>query len=615
MPPDSSPLAAITTLVRAGRLEQAVHRCRAWLRRHGGDRAVWNLLGLIQHRREDWAAARQALGRARELGETGPVTAFLLGLAHLRLGETSQAEALFRTTARLDPRHHEAPHHLARLAMDREDWAAAAHWWRMALERCPGQALYHDHYGLVLQRLGRPGAALVFHRQAVALAPERPAGYIHLGRLLTAQGETASAIRVLRQGLEQNPDTAADFFNLGLAFRGLGQPREEELCYREALALAPTLSEAHNNLGVLALEQGRLEAAAAAFRRAIDHHPGNAEAHNSLGVALWELGRLEEGLAAVDRALALRPDFAEAHCNRAQIHLARGDYTRGWPEYAWRWQRPGYPRPAQSAPPWRGESLAGRSLLFVPEQGFGDTLQFLRFLPLLQARGATVLAQVPQPLARLVAGLGVNLVPPGTAMAGCDYHVSTFDLPVPLGLSLADLPGPMPYLHVPPEAVPPWRQRRVGPHRQVGLVWAGKASHRNDWNRSLDPAALAPLFEVPGVCFHSLQKDLDPALAHALSARGTLDHWGPDLDDFFTTACALMALDLVISVDTAVAHLAGALGRPTWVLIPANADWRWLADDRTTSPWYPSLRLFRQQRAGDWEPALRALALALGGLS
>jgi len=416
--------------------------------------------------------------------------------------------------------------------------------------------------------------------------------------------------------------------------------------HRELVALAPHFSEAHSNLGVALFELGRLEEAVVAFNQAIATKPDSAEAYSNLGYALQELGRHDEALSALRRAVALRGDFADAHSNlgsvlqdggetgeavrefraaiaatpdHAKAHnnlahmlLRLGDYAEGWKEYEWRWQSVGIPPRAFSQPAWDGGPCAGKTILLHAEQGIGDTLQFLRFVPAVAARGARIILEVHPDLVDLCRGLPVaEVVAAGAPLPAFDQYLSLLSLPRVLGTLLETIPADGAYLRVPPgrDAVFAGLLAPTGKLR-IGVAWAGNPNHPHDRKRSVPAALFARLASVAGVQLYSLQVgggDGGAALAGAIDLA-------PYLSTFAETAAAVAQLDLCISVDTALAHLAGALFRPVWVLLPFSPDWRWLVE-RTDSPWYPTATLFRQRRPDDWAGVFDQVAGALEGFA
>jgi tetratricopeptide (TPR) repeat protein len=379
--------------------------------------------------------------------------------------------------------------------------------------------------------------------------------------------------------------------------------------------LKPGLFEAHNNLGTALQLLGRMEEAEASYRRTVALNPGFAQAHNNLGAALAALDRGEEAEACYRRALALKPDLASAHMNLGIARLRLGDFEQGWREYDWRLQTAEFRSSVRSQPLWTGGPLTGKTILLYAEQGMGDTLQFLRYCPLVAAKGARVVLEVQPALARLAAGTaGAGAVlAAGEALPEVDLCCPLLSLPQRLGTGLESIPADIPYLCADSALARRWaREIAPAPGLKVGLVWAGHPDHKNDRNRSVALERLRPLLATKGVSWFSLQVGGRAAEIGGLPP-GTIADLSARLEDFAETAAAISHLDLVISVDTAVAHLAGALGRRCWVLLPFLPDWRWL-QAREDSPWYPSVRLFRQQRSGDWDTVVARAAEELSRL-
>jgi len=371
---------------------------------------------------------------------------------------------------------------------------------------------------------------------------------------------------------------------------------------------------AHLSLAAVRQRLDGDEAAETVVRRLIATAPRAPQAHVLLGDVLRGLGRLDEARAAYDAALALDPQAADARFGLGFLALLRGDLAAGWPDYEFRASRRGPPPPAL-ARQWRGENPAGKVILLYAEQGLGDTIQFLRFAALLAAMGATVLAAVPIPLMELAARVpGVHaVVQPTLTLPPFDTCCPLPSLPLLLHTRLDDILSPGGYLTAPPERVDAWRAK-LGPYagRTVAIAWAGNRDHPNDHNRSIEAAALAPLLQVPGVRWLNLQKGPDAAGLRARRVGPEVIALGDRLADFADTAAVLELADLVITVDTALAHLAGALGQPTRLLLPFAPDWRWLLD-RSDSTWYASMRLYRQARPRDWAVLIRDVARDLGG--
>jgi Glycosyltransferase family 9 (heptosyltransferase)/Tetratricopeptide repeat len=380
----------------------------------------------------------------------------------------------------------------------------------------------------------------------------------------------------------------------------------------------PAHAETYLNRGSALMGFARAAEAVAAFDRALALRPDYVRAHIGRGAARQALNQQHEALADFGRANALDKSNADAHHNAALAHLTLGDYRRGFEQYEWRWQRSGMPARRRSfgKPLWLGEyPLARKRILVAAEQGLGDCIQFARYVPMLAASGATVVLEAPPPLLSLLARLdGVaEVVARGDALPAFDVYCPAGSLPRALRTEVSTIPAEIPYLRASEERIANWRDRieRL-PTPRIAVVWSGSADHANDRNRSLALRQMAPLLALKAG-FVSVQRDLRAADAEELTRQPALTHVGDALNDFDDTAAVLALVDLIITVDTSVAHLAGALGRPTFVLVPFCPDWRWMLA-RADSPWYPTLRLFRQPAAGDWESVIARVADAVRGL-
>jgi len=356
-----------------------------------------------------------------------------------------------------------------------------------------------------------------------------------------------------------------------------------------------------------------LSAAFGALARAMALEPQLADAFNNLGRVRQAQNRNAEAIVAFDRALALHPDRADVHLNRSLSLLLLGRFAGGWRAYEWRWQTFPGPRRELQRPRWDGAaSLAGRTLLVTTEQGLGDTLQFGRYAQILGARGGRVVLEVQPPLKRLAAGIAgaARVATAGEALPEFDLHCPLLSLPLALGTAADNIPAPVPYVAVEPARLAAWRRRIGGDRPNIGLAWSGSAANRSDRRRSIPLKLFSPLFELPNCRFHVLQPEIRPADLAAMAESANLHGHGESLREFADVAAFIAALDLVIAADTSFAHLAGALGRPTWLLLPFWPDWRWRLSRRST-PWYPTLCLYRQESAGAWEPVVDRVKLDL----
>lgn len=475
--------------------------------------------------------------------------------------------------------------------------------------------------GNVFRDMGNLKGADASYRQALSLRPDALPPRVNLGATLVASHDADAAVALLSDTVALHPQSAEAHLHLALALRADGQPGEALVACQRALRLRPDWDEALFCHGNLCFQLDDLDGAEASFRQLLAGTPGHCDARLNLGVLLRARRRLDEAEDCYRQTLAQRPDDVMAHVNLAHLLLLRGDFQQGWQEYEWRRRGDFFMKRAQfiAAPQWAGEPLAGRTVLLYAEQGAGDTLQFLRYAPLLAERGARVVLEVQPNLVRLaqtVPGVAA-VVGQGAALPPADYHFPLHSLPAFLGTAgVDDIPRRIPYLSVAPESVALWRDRlsAVGEGLRVGVVWSGSSRHPEDRFRSLPVVDFLTHLDVPGIRFFSLQKTAETGDMDFLrSSQGAhVTDLSPHLGDFADTAAAIMALDLLVTADTAPAHLAGALGRPAWVLLPYRSDWRWLLDQED-NPWYPTLRLLRQAGEGDWRPLLDGLRAELRG--
>jgi tetratricopeptide (TPR) repeat protein len=532
--------------------------------------------------------------------------AIFIARQHLDGGRTSQAEDLCRRVLRDQPKRAEALHLLGLAASK-----AARHEQAIALLR---RATAVDSefvqaftdLGNALLEAGQDDDAIAAYREAARLDPQR--GYAHagIGDVLRHKGDMPGAIAAYQAALQVQPNIAEIHNDLGIALAADGKPDDAIASYLRAIELKPDLANAHYNLANAYRGQDNLDEAIAAYGRAIRIRPNFPEAHSNLGDALKASGQVSVAIAAYKEAIRLSPLRPEPHWNRALAFLTQGDFERGWAEYEWRHRRPGsHERPGTA---WNGESLAGKTILLHAEQGLGDTIQFVRYLPMVAALGGRIVLECQPELCRLLGGSAnpSAVMPSGQPPPAFDVHCPLLSLPRIFETRLESIPSEVPYLKPAAALLEKWGGI-VGPKnglRRVGLVWAGRGDHQYDRNRSMTLGDFAPLARIGGVEFYSLQKGAPEGQALDPPAGMVLKDHSAMFSDLAETAALIAHMDLVIAVDTAVAHLAGAMGRPVWVMLAFAPDWRWMLD-RPDSPWYPSMRLFRQESIGDWGDVLQ----------
>ena len=466
--------------------------------------------------------------------------------------------------------------------------------------------------GVLAHQQGRHAEAEALIGAALKQRPDEAVALANRAAALNALRRFDEALADCDRAIAARPDHVDAFINRALALKELGRAHEALASCDKALRLKPDSADAYNNRGLALFALQRPADALRSYEQALALDPQSAEALNNRGLTLYELGRLDEARASFDRAVAIRPSFAQAQWNRAQALLLAGDFAQGWPAHEWRLKAHPELQRGFVQPLWLGEGpLVGKTILLHAEQGLGDTLQFCRYAPLVAARGARVVLEVQKPLIELLRDLpGVaSVVARGEPLPDFDLHCPLLSLPLAFGTTLDTIPAQTPYFHVPPERMSAWEARLGSNRPRFGLVWSGNAGHKRDRARSIPLYALMPLFDVAAT-FVSLQKEARAADAAVLQQSNKIIDVSAELHTFADTAALIAQLDLVIAVDTSVAHLAGALGKPLWLLLPTAPDWRWLTG-RDDSPWYPSARLFRQGETRAWGPVVTRVRAAL----
>ena len=469
--------------------------------------------------------------------------------------------------------------------------------------------------GYILQQSGKLEPALQFYRRALTLKVDLPDGWSNVGKLLFDLDRFSEALDAFDAALALRPRDADLWNSRSGALRKLGLLDESEAAARAALALRPRFAEASLNLGTALLKRDRIEEALAAYQSASVYQPGYADALNGQGLALRGLGRLEEARAAF--VAAERRGNQEAIGGRGCLDLTLGDFERGWEGYDARWIAGKSIAEALGVryPKWRGPGASGERVLVMNDHGLGDTIQFCRYLPMMARAGVKPTFLCPPRLLRLLSPLpGVRMLAEPPRDEQFDAQIALSSLPRAFATRLGSVPAPVPYLSAEPELAGKWAARIGAEGYKIGIVWQGNPNPEADMARSAPLAAFAPLAAIPGVRLISLQVGFGVEQLANLPAGMRVETLGSDFDSgpdaFLDTAAAMSGLDLIITCDTSIAHLAGALARPTWVALKKDAEWRWLRD-REDSPWYPSLRLFRQSRRGEWSDVFAAMAASL----
>lgn len=574
------PLADAVRLAQAGNIADAARLCEQVLQQHPAHATALALAGALALHSGDVARALKRLSAAVGIDARNAGTQANLGDALSASGRHDDAIAAYRRAIAIEPRH------------------------------APAQA----GLGIALQARGDTAGALAAFERAAALAPQSAPILTNLGAALQAAGRLDDALAALARACALAPFHPEPLYNTGVVLQAKGDLAGAERAYRDALAQAPQHVQALHNLGFVLAQQGKPAPALEFYERALALAPDFAEAQFNRANALKDLGRFGDAIAGYDQTLQIDPQHVRARFNRSISQLTLGNFKNGWRDYDRRWDLPGIQLP-DLARRWAGEALRGKRILLIAEQGFGDAIQFSRFASLLAAGGAVVILQSRAEVFDLLKTVkGVDqVIPLGQALPSYDYWCPLLSVPFMLGTELKSIPSNVPYLR----ASRPIKREiqdllsNRGSVFRIGFAWSSSKASTND-NRSTALGQFRSLAEIPGVQLVSLQKGPEAGLLHQDPLRSLVVDANEHLNDFADTAALIGELDLVISVDTALAHLSGALGRPTWILLPFSADWRWLIDT-TKSPWYPTARLFRQPRPSAWEPVMDAVSAALKG--
>jgi tetratricopeptide (TPR) repeat protein len=611
-----------------------------------------HLLGLVHSRRGDLETAERLIRASLDINPDSADAHYNCGNVLLAAGRFEAALESYENAIRLKADYADAycNRGIALFELGRFEDACASY--EQAIAHNPSHFLAYSNRGNALFELGRFAEALVSHEQALAINPNYVEAYSNRGNVLMQLGQHQEAFASYQKMIALKPQSAEVHHNCGLALNALGRVAEAVASYDSAIALNPNYADAYTSRGNAVLALAQPDQALANYEAAVALKPQSAEAHYNRAIALVSLKRFDEGIASYDSALALNPSYLEAvnnraaalvemgrreqalasyqdlvarwpddaggHMNEGILRLLMGDFRQGWPKYESRRKAGSVAAREYREPAWSGEEdLAGRTILLYGEQGLGDVIQFCRYVPLVARRASRVILEVPSSLKPLIESLdGVEIVVgEGEPRPNFDLHCSLLSLPLAFATDLSTIPAGVPYLSAPKAALEKWSEllpRTDAP--RIGIVWAGNPNHRNDHNRSIGLQDLRPLFELTDVRFVSLQKELGAGDLDKLQASPRVVHCGESITSFLDTAAIVSLLDLVITVDTSVAHLAGALGKPVWVLLPFAPDWRWLLD-RNDSPWYPTARLFRQARPGDWAGVIDHVIARLSALA
>ena len=594
-----------------GRLQEAIMTYDKVIMADPHHAPAHNKRGVALARSGHIAEAIASIDKAIDLDPDYADAFYSSGVIQFMLGDAEAAIPMFDRAVDLDPDHAKAWHNRGIALFKTDQSEAALSSYDQALALTPDFAEAHKNRGLALKQLDRMEEALVAFANALDLDPAFDDALNARGVTLTDMERYEDALNDFNTGLAIKGNNIEMIANRGVVLTKLDRLDEARADLDLAVKHQPDNAVAHYNLGVTQARQLQFESALASYDRAIEINPHYAEAHNNRGAALNATMRLDEAMAAYDRAVAIDPDYAEAWWNKSLLLILQGHYAEGWAHYEWRLKSDD--KNGHHPLDWRGESDINGQKIFIPyEQGFGDILQFCRYLPMLEASGAEIIFEVPKVLEPVISTLDCTMttIRPNEPQPSFDAYCPLMSLPHVFKTSLDNIPAQAPYLKADAKKVEDWREKlgdRTLP--RIGLAWSGNAKHLNDHNRSLALSRLQPILQ-DHVAWHSMQKEYRPDDEAMLHTLPQITRHETMLADFADTAGLIEAMDLVITVDTSIAHLAGALGKPVWILLPYVPDYRW-GLDRMDCPWYPTARLFRQTRIGDWDSVINDLEQAL----
>jgi tetratricopeptide (TPR) repeat protein len=528
-----------------------------------------------------------------------------LGVANVGLNRFDLAIKNYNRAIYLDPKSAEIRRNLGNVLTKKGDFKSAITCYQQAIEINPNYVEAHDSLGNALRAIGQFTAAIESHQRAIEIDPNLAEVHNNLGNCLQEKGDFQAAINYYRRAIELKPEFFQGYNNLGIALKEQNELDTAINSYQSAIELNPEYAEAYSNLGNALKDKGELEEAAVCHRRALELKPDFAAAHSNLGNALQEMGNLTAALESHQRSIDLEPDFVEAHWNKSLLLLLMGNFRQGFELYEYRWLRKTKKNSVRSFvfPLWLGiEDLKGKTIILHCEQGFGDTIQFCRYVKLVKDLGAKVTLELDAELFDLLHDLSGadEIIKTGEELPLYDFHCPIMSLPLALGTELDSIPSPTKYLAAEEIAKKKWFEKLGQKTKlRVGIAWSGSPTHKNDHNRSVELKEFIDYLPA-NIEYVSLQKDLRENDVKLLKNNPKIIDCSSGWDNFSDTAALCDLMDIIITVDTSVAHVAGALGKNTWVMLSFFADWRWM-EKRSDSPWYESVKLYRQSSRRNWE--------------
>lgn len=600
-------------LEHLGRIDQAINHFRQAILIRQDYSEAYNNLAIALNKKGQYEQAIEICKRAIEIDPRCAKAHYTMGHCLACLGRQDEAMASFGNALALDDRLVEAYNQLAVILCQKGLYQRAIGYLRKAIEIDPDLPDLYNNMGIALRAMGRLSQAIDYYKKALELEPAFPEALYNLANAQYKLGMLSSALDCCKKALQLRPDYAQAYNQLGMILAALSDYEGAIAAYQNAICLDGSCAEFYNNIAIVQKQIHRYDLAAQNYLKAIELEPGFAQAWFNLAGMLQQMGRPDKAIECYDKAIELQGgDYPDARWNKAITLLLKGDLKEGWQQYRWRYKanldQALYPYTWQK-PIWQGQILEGKSIVIYCEQGLGDAIQFVRYVPMVRSFGPrTLILEAWPALVRLFSTIkGVDMVVQAHAAEleqQVDLVASVMDLPAIFQTDLDSIPADVPYLLPDQQAIAQWKRRLPADTFNVGIVWAGRPTHGNDSNRSCQLEYFSVLADIKGVGIYALQKG--PACSQIKSFDRPIQNLADQFEDMFDTANCIAALDLVISVDTAVAHLAGAIGRPVWTILPFAPDWRWMLN-RTDSPWYPTMRLFRQPSPGDWHSVFAQL--------
>ncbi len=523
-------------------------------------------------------------------------------------GDLKKSEEICKKILKSQPQNIHIMHFLGIIYYQLQEYDSAIDYLKRITHKNSANHEVYYNLGRAFQKKGQNKEAIDCYQKATKIKKDFIDAYLNLGNLLKEEGLYNEAIKSYQKVVEINPQFSGAYYNIGSLFQEIDQIDEAVLAYQKAIELNPYYVDAYHDLGYVLQTKGEIEDAIRCYKKALQLDPQLYDAYNNLGRAFQEQGKIDEAISYYQKAIQLNPDFAEAHFNLSLALLLIGNFKDGWQEYEWRLKLREHSRYEFSKPLLKGSEIKDKKIFLYAEQGFGDTIQFIRYVELVAKRGARVIiVECQKELISLVREIKEidYLLTREDPLPEFDFHYPLLSLPLIFETTLENIPSKVPYIFVNDTILKKWKERinKENSKFKIGLVWSGNPKYKKDMKRSIKLDILLPLLRIKGVTFFSLQKGEATNQIKDLPEEIKLIDYASEIEDFTDTASIIQNLDLVISVDTAVAHLAGALGRPVWTLLPFVPDWRWMLD-REDSPWYPTMRLFRQPSIGDWKSVI-----------